>query len=138
MKKLENKWLLACLAFLVPAVLLLIIFALNGVTPFGGKSLAEQDANIQYIEFFNYYRNLFHGKDTLLYSFTNFLGGSGVALAAYYLASPFNFLILAVPASMNHALFEANAPPSGIPPPNLLSMEFHHFRVIKLARAEIR
>ncbi len=105
MKKLENKWLLACLAFLVPAALLLILFALNGVTPFGGKSLAEQDANIQYIEFFNYYRNLFHGKDTLLYSFTNFLGGSGVALAAYYLASPFNFLILAVPASMNHALF---------------------------------
>lgn len=105
MKKLEYKWLLACLAFLVPAALLLIVFALNGVTPFGGKSLAEQDANIQYIEFFNYYRNLFHGKDTLLCSFTNFLGGSGVALAAYYLASPFNFLILAVPASMNHALF---------------------------------
>lgn len=105
LKKLENKWLLACLSFLVPAVLLLIIFAMNGVTPFGGRSLAEQDANIQYIEFFNYYRNLFHGKDTLLYSFTNFLGGSGVALAAYYLASPFNFLILAVPASMNHALF---------------------------------
>ena len=50
LKKLENKWLLACLAFLVPAVLLLVIFALNGVTPFGGRSLAEQDANIQYIE----------------------------------------------------------------------------------------
>ena len=105
MKKLENKWLLACLAFLVPAVLLLIVFAVNGVTPFGARSLAEQDANIQYIEFFNYYRNLFHGEDTLLYSFTNFLGGSGVALFAYYLASPFNLLILAVHASMNHALF---------------------------------
>ncbi len=105
LKRLENKWILACLAFLIPAVLLLILFALNGVSPFGGKSLAEQDANIQYIEFFNYYRNLFQGKDTLLYSFTNFLGGSGVALFAYYLASPLNLLILAVPASMNHALF---------------------------------
>lgn len=105
LKRLENKWILACLAFLVPAVLLLIVFAVNGVTPFGGRSLAEQDANIQYIEFFNYYRNIFHGEDTLLYSFTNFLGGSGVALFAYYLASPFNLLILAVPASMNHALF---------------------------------
>lgn len=103
--RLENKWILACLAFLVPAVILLIVFAICGVTPFGGNSLAEQDANIQYIEFFNYYRNLFHGEDTLLYSFTNFLGGSGVALFAYYLASPFNLLILAVPAAQNHALF---------------------------------
>lgn len=105
LKRLENKWILACLAFLVPAVLLLIVFAVNGVTPFGGRSLAAQDANIQYIEFFNYYRNLFHGEDTLLYSFTNFLGGSGVALFAYYLASPLNLLILLVPASMDHALF---------------------------------
>lgn len=105
LKKLENKWMLACLAFLLPAVVLLIVFAVNGVTPFGGRSLAAQDANIQYIEFFNYYRNIFRGEDTLLYSFTNFLGGSGVALFAYYLASPFNLLILAVPASMNHALF---------------------------------
>ena len=105
MKRLENKWLLACLAFLVPAALLLVIFALCGVTPFGGRSLAAQDANIQYIEFFNYYRNLFHGEDTLAYSFTNFLGGSGVALFAYYLASPFNLLILLVPAAQNHALF---------------------------------
>lgn len=105
MRRLENKWILACIAFLVPAVLLLIVFAVNGVTPFGGRSLAEQDANIQYIEFFDYYRNIFHGEDTLLYSFTNFLGGSGVALFAYYLASPFNLLILAVPASMDHALF---------------------------------
>ncbi len=105
MRRLENKWLLACLAFLVPAALLLVIFALCGVTPFGGRSLAAQDANIQYIEFFNYYRNLFHGEDTLAYSFTNFLGGSGVALFAYYLASPFNLLILLVPAAQNHALF---------------------------------
>lgn len=102
---LSRTWLFLLLAFLLPAVLLLIVFVVNGVTPFGGRSLAEQDANIQYIEFFDYYRNLFHGKDTLLYSFTNFLGGSGVALFAYYLASPFNLLILAVPASMNHALF---------------------------------
>lgn len=105
MKRLENKWVLALAAFLLPALLLLIVFAVNGVTPFGARSLAAQDANIQYIEFFNYYRNIFHGEDTLLYSFTNFLGGSGVALFAYYLASPFNLLILAVPASMNHALF---------------------------------
>lgn len=90
---------------MLPAVILLILFVLNGVSPFGGHSLAEQDADIQYIEFFNYYRNLFQGKDTLLYSFTNFLGGSGVALFAYYLASPLNLLILLVPASMDHALF---------------------------------
>ena len=104
-RQLENKWVLMGLAFLVPAVLVLLLFAINGITPFGGRSMATQDGNIQYIEFFNYYRNLFHGTDTLFYSFTHFLGGSGVALYAYYLASPLNLLILLVPAAQDHALF---------------------------------
>lgn len=104
-KFLKKQSVLFLLCFFTPAVLLLIVFALCHVAPFGDNSIAVHDANIQYVDFFRYYRHIKDGTDDMIFSFTNFLGDSGVALFAYYLASPFNFLILLFKEGQEHLVF---------------------------------
>lgn len=52
------------------------------------------DANIQYIDFFSYLKDVISGKNSIAYSFGKTLGGSNVAVFSYYLSSPFNLLLL--------------------------------------------
>lgn len=47
-------WIL--LAFLLPGILELIFLMVQGYAPFGNKSLAVMDADIQYLDFFRYLR----------------------------------------------------------------------------------
>ena len=73
---------------------LVILFAIRGIAPFGTRSLAVMDANIQYLDFFSYYKDVLLGKNEIGYTFGKTLGGSNIAVFSYYLASPFNFLLL--------------------------------------------
>lgn len=41
------------LSGLITLLIILCIYALNGFAPFGTKTLAVMDANIQYIDFFS-------------------------------------------------------------------------------------
>lgn len=92
-------------AFLVPAMLMLILFIRLNVTPFGNRGVGIVDGDIQYVDFFRYYRNVLLGKDSIAYSFSNFFGETSIALFAYYLASPLNLFIVLFPVGSEQAFF---------------------------------
>lgn len=97
--------LLYLVAFLVPAMLMLILFIRLKVTPFGNRGVGIVDGDIQYVDFFRYYRNVLLGKDSIAYSFSNFFGETSIALFAYYLASPLNLFIVLFPVGSEQAFF---------------------------------
>ena len=81
-------------SFLLPAAVITAVFFALGITPFGNYSAAAEDANIQYLDLFQYFRNVLKSEDSFVYSFNHFLGSTAIATFAYYLSSPFNLLIL--------------------------------------------
>lgn len=87
----KKAYFLAALA--VPAVILAVTFYRSGIFPFGDRSLVYHDMQYQYVDFFMWLHRALHGEETLSYSFTYGLGGNTIAFFAYYLASPFNFLL---------------------------------------------
>lgn len=101
---LKKKWCWVLLAALTTLLVGLITFGLNDVAPFGNKTLAANDANIQYLDFFGYYQNVLHGKDNVSYSFTKGLGGGNTAVFSYYLSSPL-MLILAFVGKAHFQVF---------------------------------
>ncbi|WP_369395878.1 YfhO family protein [Lacticaseibacillus saniviri] len=71
------------------------------VYPFGNSSLLTVDLGQQYIDFYSYFRQTILGHpDQFLYSFNKALGGDMLGVFAYYLMSPFNFILLFFPKSM--------------------------------------
>ena len=100
-QKLPHKSLRSLLPGLISAgivfALCWLIFWLKDYAPFGTGILATQDAYIQYVDFFAYYRDLFTGKNSLLYTLSDTLGGDTLSLFSYYLGSPLNLLTLLFP-----------------------------------------
>lgn len=86
-------WLVV-VAFTITMIILTIILAFGGYAPFGNRSLAGMDANIQYLDFFAYLKDVLAGKNAVTYTLSNTLGGSALSLVAYYLTSPLNLLII--------------------------------------------
>lgn len=80
-----------CLCVLIS---FLVVLFLLGIYPFGNKSLLIWDLNIQYVEFFSYFRKVLMGEASIAYSFSKSLGGSMVATYGYYLSSPLNLLVI--------------------------------------------
>ena len=74
--------------------IVLFLYITKGYAPFGTLSLATNDANNQYIDFFLYFKDVLEGKNSISYSFSKLLGGTNIALFSYYLASPLNLLIV--------------------------------------------
>ncbi|MDN2452117.1 YfhO family protein [Lactobacillus sp. UCMA15818] len=75
-------------------IVIFSFFIILRIAPFGNKSLAVADANIQYLDFFSYLKDILSGKSSLNYSFSNSLGSSNIILFSYYLSSPINLLVV--------------------------------------------
>ena len=88
------------LCFAVPALAMGILYALIGVYPFGRNSVLVLDLNAQYIYYFEQFREIVRSGESILYSFKRALGGEFMGILAYYLASPFSFLVALFPKSM--------------------------------------
>lgn len=82
------------LAFICPFVLLLIVFALLKIYPFGNNDLLWFDTQAQYIDFLSYWQDVIRGQASIFYSFSKNLGGNMFGLFTYYLTSPINLLVL--------------------------------------------
>ncbi len=77
----------------IPALIMLAVWIYAKIGP-GGQSLIIIDGLHQYMPFFSdYYEKLKNGG-SLFYSFEEGMGTNFMALWSYYLASPFNLLIL--------------------------------------------
>lgn len=89
-----KKKILYVLTFIIPILIMLVIYAKVGITPFGDKSVMTSDMNAQYVSFFSYFKENLNDLSNLEYSFSKLLGGGMIGLMAYYLASPLNLILL--------------------------------------------
>ena len=95
-----NKRKYYSLSILIPLFLLLFIFILFSITPFGNRTWLTVDLGQQYVDFFAYYQDtLLHHPEQFFYSFSKSIGGEMVSLWSYYLFSPFNLIFLMIPKS---------------------------------------
>ena len=86
--------LLHLMAFLLPAVVLIVMFRALGFYPFGEQSLLIMDMNGQYVHFFASLKDLVSGDSSLFFSWSKGMGQNYIGLFAYYLASPLSFITL--------------------------------------------
>ena len=85
------------LSFIVPVGIMLAIFAINGIYPFGDRSFLFSDMYHQYMPFFSELLHKVRGGESLHFSYHVGIGSNFLALYVYYLASPFHVLALLVP-----------------------------------------
>ena len=86
-------------AFLIPLVIMCVVFWQLKVTPFGKHSLLFSDTGAQYIPILEYLRSTVTHGQFHLFSFALGTGSSMVPLLTYYVISPFNLLIFLFPAA---------------------------------------
>lgn len=94
MRTCKTKVIYGAVSFVLAFGIVFGLYYIYGFVPFGTWSLAWEDANIQYLSFFAYLKDVWGGNNDIGYSFSKSLGGSNVGVAAYYLMSPFNILLL--------------------------------------------
>lgn len=93
-------------AFFIPAFILFLIYVRMDVYPFGRSSVLVLDLNGQYVQFFAALRSAIYGESSFLYSFGRSLGGEFLGIYAYYLASPFSYIVALFPKdNLLEALF---------------------------------
>lgn len=93
-------------AFGLTFAVLLILFITCGYAPFGNKSLAVDDASIQYLDFYAYFKDVLAQKNSIFYTFGKTLGGTNIAVFSYYLSSPFMLLSVFFPKENLHSFFD--------------------------------
>ena len=84
-------------AFLLPVALNYLIYLAMEIHPFGNGSVLVLDLNGQYVYFYEALRNAIYGKMSFIYSFCCNMGGEFMGIFAYYVASPFAFLVALFP-----------------------------------------
>ncbi|MCI8387361.1 MAG: YfhO family protein [Clostridiales bacterium] len=87
------------LAFGSALLIYTVVLALLKIAPFGERTIITGDLYGQYSCFLADLKSVFSG-DGLFYSFEKSLGGNYYSLAAYYLFSPLNFIMLLFPLRM--------------------------------------
>ncbi len=87
------------LSFALPVFVLLAVFAGNGIFPFGENSFLRVDLYHQYAPFLAAFKEKLSSGGSLSYTWNVGLGTNFLSLYGYYLASPFNWLILLCPAA---------------------------------------
>ena len=85
------------LSFFIPAVLLFVSYLIFGVYPAGERSVLALDLNAQYVYYYDYMYDVFAGKESLFYCWSRTFSGEFFGTFAYYLASPFNFIVWLFP-----------------------------------------
>ncbi len=85
------------MGFLVPALITLVGYGINGIWPFGDHTVLIIDSIHQYLPFYTELQQKLVHSESLLYSFSGGLGYDFWATFAYYLASPLNLLLALFP-----------------------------------------
>lgn len=104
--KLKSEVKLYTVSFLIVLMLAFVYFIIVGYAPFGNRSAAIMDADIQYLDFFAYLKDVLSGKNSGLYSPSYLMGGTPISLIAYYLMSPLNLLVVFFDKSQLHSFFD--------------------------------
>ena len=94
---LKNKPKLYMVSFGIPFFTMLILFGINRIFPFGDRSFLNIDMYHQYFPFLTDFFHKLRSGDAISYSWNAGIGSNFIALYAYYLASPINWLCILVP-----------------------------------------
>lgn len=97
MKKQKPVYLIS---FLLPLLLMLVVFAGNQIFPFGKDCFLRTDLYHQYAPFMTEFMEKIKHGGSLLYSWNIGLGSNFLALYGYYLASPLNWLAILFPQGL--------------------------------------
>ncbi len=84
-------------AWAIPTVIMLAIFFIKSIYPFGGRSFLYMDMYHQYMPFFSEFYDKLREGGSLAYSWNVGIGSNFLALYVYYLACPLHFLGALVP-----------------------------------------
>ena len=87
-------------AFIIPFLIMLGVYICLKKHPFGNNTVLTLDMQAQYVYYFEALRRLLTEGGSWLYSWERTLGGEFMGIIAYYLASPFNLLIVLFPKAM--------------------------------------
>ena len=93
----NNEYSYLYYAFFTPVALFFLIYLAMGLHPFGDGSVLVLDLNGQYVSFYEMLRSAVYGDTSLIYSFERALGGEFMGIYAYYLASPFSYIVALFP-----------------------------------------
>ena len=96
-RRFEKNTLISLLAFLVPALVMLLIFITGQYAPFGKVSVLVADMKYQFVDYIGYMKSVFFGNNDLFYTFSKTFGGDMMGFASYYLFNPFYLILLFFP-----------------------------------------
>lgn len=81
-------------AFLIPVFVMILIYYIRGVYPFGTEMYLRSDMYHQYAPFHREFARKLREGGSLFYSWNVGMGVNFLSYIAYYLASPFNLLLV--------------------------------------------
>ncbi len=84
-------------AWAIPCGIMLFLFVINEIFPFGDRSFLFSDMYHQYMPFFSEFTEKVRAGESLYYSWKVGAGSNFYALYVYYLSSPLNWLAFLVP-----------------------------------------
>ncbi len=93
LRNFREKYGFLFIAFVIPSLIMWMVYIAMEVWPFGNSSVLVLDLNGQYVYFFEDLRKKVLEGGSFLYTWTRSMGGEFMGIYAYYLASPFSFLI---------------------------------------------
>jgi len=93
----DHPMLYLSLAFIIPTAIMYLLYIAMEIHPFGESSVLVLDLNGQYVYFYEALRNAVYGDTSLMYSFSRSLGGEFMGIYAYYIASPFSYIVCLFP-----------------------------------------
>lgn len=85
------------LAFLLPVGMMIFLFIVQEIYPFGGRSFVVSDMYHQYVPFFKEFVRMVKEGESLTFTYNIGIGSSFLALYVYYLASPVHWLAFLFP-----------------------------------------
>lgn len=95
--KTKKKFPVLIMSFFLPLAVMMALFVVNGIYPFGDRTFLSADLYHQYMPFFSELLHKVRGGESLNYSFHVGIGSNFLALFVYYLASPFHALAFLLP-----------------------------------------
>ncbi len=93
-------WYFPLMSGLLSLAAMCVAYSFIGMWPFGEKTGMAVDMHHQYAPLLSGLRDAILSGDLSLYNFEVGLGANYLSLAAYYLASPFNLLLLLFPENL--------------------------------------
>ena len=96
MKKVKNYFITGSITF----VLLSIIFIIKGIFPYGTNSIIWSDMHEQITAIFYHFYDAVYSSSSLLIDFYSGGGINFIGVYAYYIASPFTFILLLFPREL--------------------------------------